>query len=101
MENNILGPFNTIRIGNPSFTIMTNASAISWGVAFKKYFTGGQFGITEALMHINLLEFKAILFGRSSLCNGICNSRIKILQQSIALTIWEAVGLLTVTKLQN
>ena len=38
MENNILGPFNTIRIGNPSFTIMTDASAISWGVAFKKYF---------------------------------------------------------------
>ena len=30
-KNNVLGSFNTIRIGSPSFTITTDASTAGWG----------------------------------------------------------------------
>ena len=33
--------------------------------------------MTETLMHINILEFKAILSGLKSLCDHICDSHIK------------------------
>ena len=77
-KNNILGSFNTIRIGNPSFTITTDASTTGWGAVFKNTSTGGQFSMTETLMHINILELKAILSGLKSLCDHICDSHIKI-----------------------
>ena len=35
LKNNILGTFSTIRIGNPSFTITTDASTAGWGAVFK------------------------------------------------------------------
>ena len=78
-KNNILGSFNTIRIGNPSFTITTDASTTGWGAVFKNTSTGGQFSITKTLMHINVVELKAIFFGLRSLCGHICDSHIKIL----------------------
>ena len=81
-KNNILGSFNTIRIGNPSFTITTDASTTGWGAVFKNNSTGDQFSITETLMHINVLELKAILFGLRSLCDHICDSHIKILSDN-------------------
>ena len=34
--------------------------------------------MTETLMHINILELKAILSGLKSLCDHICDSHIKI-----------------------
>ena len=77
LKNNILGSFNTIRIGNPSFTITTDASTTVWGAVFKSNSTGGQFSITENLMHINVLELKVILFVLRSLCDHICDSHIK------------------------
>ena len=55
-KNNILGSFITIRIGNPSVAITTDASTTAWGAVFKNTSTGGQFSITETLMHINVLE---------------------------------------------
>ena len=67
LKNNILGSFNTIRIGNPSFTVTTDASTTGWEAVFKNTSTSGQFSITETLMHINVLEIKAILFGLRSL----------------------------------
>ena len=81
-KNNILESFNTIRIGNPSFTITTDASTTGWGAVFKNTSTVGQFSITETLMHINVLELKAILFGLRSLCDHICDSHIKILSDN-------------------
>ena len=41
-KNNILGPFNTIRIGNPAFTITTDAPTTGWGAVFKNTSTGSQ-----------------------------------------------------------
>ena len=83
-KNNILGSFSTTRIGNPSFTITTDASTTSWGAAFKNISTDGQFSITETLMHINVLELKVILFGLGSFCDHICGSHIKILSDNTA-----------------
>ena len=62
-KNNILGSFNTIRIGNPSFTITTDASTTGWGAVFKNTSTGGQFSITENLKHINVLELRQFSWG--------------------------------------
>ena len=81
-KNNILGSFNTVRIGNPSFIIPTDASTTGWGAVFKNTSTGGQFSITETLMHINVLELNAILFRLRSLCDHICDSHIKILSDN-------------------
>ena len=55
-KNNILGSFNTIRIGNLSFTITTDASTTGWGAVFENTSTGAQFSITETLKHINPLN---------------------------------------------
>ena len=63
-SNNI---FSTIRIENPSFTVTTDASRTGWGAVFKNISRGDKFSITETLMHINVLEIKAILFGLRSL----------------------------------
>ena len=73
-KNNILRSFSTIRIGNPSFKITTDASTRGWGAVFKNISTGGQFSITETLLHINILELKAVLFGLRSSCDHICDS---------------------------
>ena len=62
--------------------ITTDASTTAWGAAFKNTFTGGQFSITETVMHINVLELKAILFGLRSLCDHICDSHIKIIYEN-------------------
>ena len=70
-KNNILGSFSTIRIGNPSFTSTTDASTTGWGAVFKNTFTSGQFSFTKTLIHINVLELKAILLGIRSLCDHI------------------------------
>ena len=73
-KNNILRSFSTVRIGNPSFKITTDALTRGWGAVFKNIFTGGQFSITETLLHINILELKAVFFGLRSSCDHICDS---------------------------
>ena len=78
-KNNILGSFNIITIGNPSFT---PHSLTGSGAVFKNTSTSGKFSITETLMHINVLELKAILFGLRSLCDHICDSHIKVLSDN-------------------
>ena len=70
-KNNILGSFDTIRIGNHSYTII-----------FQNTSTGGQFSITETLMYINVLELKAIFLGLRSLYDNTCNSHIKMLSDN-------------------
>ena len=76
-KNNIVRSFNPIRIGNPSFTIITNEATL--GTCFNNNSTGEQFAIAETLKHINVVEFKAIFFGLRSLYNHICDSHIKVL----------------------
>ena len=78
-KNNILGSFNIIRIGKPSFTTTTDASTTG---VFKNTSTDGKFSITETLMHINVFERKAVLFGLRSSCDLICDSYIKILSDN-------------------
>ena len=56
----------------------TDASTIVWGAAFNNTSPGSQFSITIAILHSNLLELKAILFGLRSLCDHICDSHKKL-----------------------
>ena len=77
-KNNILGSFITIRIENPSFTMTTDALTIVWGAAFNNTSLGGQFSITVSILHSNVLELKAILFGLRSLCDHIYDSHKRL-----------------------
>ena len=66
----------------PLFTISTDSSTTGWGAVFKNTSTVGHFNLTESLMHINVLELKAILFWLRSLRDHICDSLIKILSDN-------------------
>ena len=64
-------PFSPIEIPNRSFLFKTDASKSSWAAIFDKKATGGNFVLDESLLHINVLELKAVLFGLKSLCSHL------------------------------
>ena len=59
--NNVEDSFSPIKIPNCSFLLKTFKSG--WGAIFDKENNGGQFALDESLLHINVLEVKAVLFG--------------------------------------
>ena len=64
--NNIEDSFSPIQIPNCSFLLKTDASKSGWGAIFDREATGGHFALGESLLHINVLELKAVLFGLKS-----------------------------------
>ena len=60
----IKGSYNNIGCGNPtkSITITTDASKSGWGGTLDGQNTHGLWSQSEKLLHINVLELKAILF---------------------------------------
>ena len=58
--------------------LKTDASKSCWGVIFDKETTGGQFGLDESLLHINVLELKAVLFRLKRLCSHLRQTHIKV-----------------------
>ena len=64
--NNIKDSFSPIQIPNCSFLLKTDASKSGSGAMFDQETTGGQFALDESLLHINVLELKAVLFGFKS-----------------------------------
>ena len=56
----------------PDQKISTNCvSKAGWGAIFDKETTDGHFALDESLLHINLLELKAAVFGLKSLCSHL------------------------------
>ena len=53
-----------------------------WGEIFDKETTGGHFALDESLLHINVLELKAVLFGLKSLCSHLRQTHIKVLSDN-------------------
>ena len=64
------------------FLLKTDASKSGWGAIFNKESTGGQFALDESLLHINVLELKAVLFGLKSLCSHLRQTHIKVLSDN-------------------
>ena len=80
--NNIEDSFSPIQIPNCSFLLKTDASKSGWGAIFNKESTGGQFPLDESLLHSNVLELKAFLFGLKSSCCHLRQTHIKVLSDN-------------------
>ena len=65
-KKNIFKVFKPIRYPKFSITIYTNASLEGWGASMGIVSTGGAWLPDEKLMHINVLELKAILLALNS-----------------------------------
>ena len=57
-------------------------SNLGWGAIFNEESTGGQFALDELLLHINVLELKAVLFGLKSLCSHLRQTNVKVLSDN-------------------
>ena len=57
-------------------------SKLAWGAIFDKETAGGQFPLDESLLHINVLELKAVLFGLKSLCSHLRQAHMKVLSDN-------------------
>ena len=68
-----------IHHGKFETTISTDASLLGWGASMPNKTTGGRWSPTEATLHINVLELKAVLLGLQSLCKDKQDCHIKIL----------------------
>lgn len=64
------------------FYLETDASLHGWGAVFGKNSTQGRWNEEESLMHINVLELKAVLFSIKSLCCHLQNVHICIKSDS-------------------
>ena len=58
--NNIEDSFSPIQIPNCSFLLKTDASKSVWDAIFDREATGRHFALDESLLHINVLELKAV-----------------------------------------
>ena len=65
-KKNIFRVFKPIRYPKFSITIYTDASLEGWGASMGNVSTGGAWHPDEKLMHINVLELKAILLALKS-----------------------------------
>ena len=69
--NNIEHSFSPMQIPNCSFLLKADASKSGWGAIFDKETTGGHFALDELLLHIIVLELKAVLLVLNSLCSHL------------------------------
>lgn len=67
--NNLNRP-KPIRFYSPSQEIYTDASNQGWGAVSDSVQTGQRWNFDELLLHINVLELKAVLYGLQSLWDG-------------------------------
>ena len=89
---NIFKAFKPIRYLEISIIIYTDDSLEGWGASMGNVSTGQAWLPDEKLMHINVLELRAILLALKSFAKQIINtlkSCLTIPQQSTALTKWE------------
>ena len=75
--NNIENSFSPMQIPNCSFLLKTDASKSGESAIFDKEATGGHFALGESLLHINVLELKAVLFELKSLCSHLRKTHIR------------------------
>ena len=78
---NITRSGRAIRESDPETVLFTDASSDGWGAHVGTSATGGRWSEEEKLMHINVLELRAILFGLKSLCEG-SNRHIRVMSDN-------------------
>ena len=65
----------------PQYILTTDASLSGWGAVLDGLETRGHWAHAE-IVHINVLELKAVLFGLQSLCSHIFNSHIRVISDN-------------------
>ena len=78
---NIDQAYSDIYHGSPSSSLTADASKSRWGAIFDSTKPNGLWSISESLEHVNVQEFKAIIFILMALVNQI-GSHIKVLSVS-------------------
>ena len=77
-KNNILDSFIPICRPKPAVVITTDASMTGWGACRGHNRTGGLFDESE-IVHINVLEARAVVFGLQALCEDVYDTHIKVM----------------------
>lgn len=81
--SNIDSEFNFILESSPSIWISSDASNLGWGAERDGKTTGGRWDSEESLLHINVLELKAVLFALQSLCSDVKSKHIRIRSDNV------------------
>ena len=77
--DNLPSMHKSLSYPNPSIQIYTDASNTGWGAYFEGQNTSGTWSHSESLLHINVKEMIAVLFGLKSLIpDDICNITLKL-----------------------
>ena len=80
--NNTEDSFSPIQIPSCRFLLKADASKSGWGEIFNEKSTAGQFALDKSLLHINVLERKAVWLGLKSLCSHLRQTHIKVLSDN-------------------
>ena len=75
--DNIFNLYKSLVLPDPSVELYTDASLIGWGARLQEVSTGGHWTADE-VVHINLLELKAVLFGLQALCKDMQDIHIRV-----------------------
>ena len=68
---NIDSAKKVIQVSPPELTLTTDASSQGWGACFQKKSTGGPWSEDKKLLHINVLELKAVYLGLNTFENDL------------------------------
>jgi hypothetical protein len=80
--NNAILSKRHINHGPIALELATDASQQGWGASLGDSVTGGRWSPSESILHINVLELKAVLLGLQSLCKEEKDCHIKILSDN-------------------
>ena len=81
-----------IRHEEETFYLQTDASLLGWGAVCGETNTQGRWSSQESLLHINVLELKAIYFALKSLCTAFQNIHIVKTDSSTAVAYINNMG---------
>ena len=77
-QHNVEGSPKNIRAPPVDLVIAMDASKAGWGAHFNGLSTGGHWTESESLLHINVLELKAVFFGLKSFLNDASGKHIRV-----------------------
>ena len=80
--NNTEDSFSPIQIPNFTYLLKTDVSKSGWDAIFDKEATSGHFAPDESLLHINVVELKAVSFGLKSLRSHLRQTHINVLSDN-------------------
>ena len=75
---NVTDSSKPVSMGNPDFTIESDASTLGWGAALDEDRAGGRWSTEEAAYHINYLELLGAFLALQSFCANMQNKHVRL-----------------------